>query len=122
MKATDTFCFYKDSIAECGPVKTDQNGVHQEMKLEGYDAPVIIDCDPAKRPQNTDKVFYSVLCGPKSPVTWQQARQIVGEAARLAPSMSQWRADWMKQMTAIVQGDGEPAPGWPTQSMWHRPS
>jgi hypothetical protein len=112
--------FVKIRLAECGPAWKDQHGVHQERQLEGYDAPVIIDCDPAKRPQNTHKVFYSALGGPKSPVTWHEARQIIGEAARLAPTMSQGCADWMKQMTAIVEGDGEPPPGSQTRSIWHR--
>lgn len=61
--------FIKIRLAKCGPAKTDQGGIHQESQLEGYDAPVIIDCDPAKRPRNTEKVIYSVLCGPKSPIS-----------------------------------------------------
>ena len=114
--------FVKIRLAECGLAMEDQHGIHQERELEGYDAPLIIDCDPAKRPQNTDKVLYSVLCGPQSPVTWDQARQIVGEAVRLAQSLSPRDADCLKQMSAIVEGDGEPPPGSQNRSIWSRPS
>ena len=114
--------FIKIRLAECGPAKADQHGMHQERELDGYHAPLIIDCDPAKRPQNTDHVVYSVLCGPQSPITWHQARQIMGEAARLAQSLSAWDADWLQKMTAIVERDGEPPPCSQRRSIWSRPS
>jgi hypothetical protein len=114
--------FIKIRLAECGPAKEDQHRMHQERELEGYDAPIIIDCDPAKRPQNTDHIVYSVLCGPQSPITWDQARQIMGEAARLAQSLSAWGADWLQKMRAIVESNGEPPPGSQRRSIWSRPS
>jgi len=109
--------FARIRLANRGPAKKDQHGYHQERELVSYDVPVIIDCDPGKRPQDTDKVIYSVLSGPESPVTWGQARQIIGEIGRLAQGLSPMEASWLKQMTAIVEGDGQSL-----RSTWSRSS
>src|SRR5277367_3429281 len=112
--------FTKILFADVGPPKKDEHGYHQEMELVGYDEPVIIDCDPAKRPQDTEKVRYSELSGPASRVRWDQARKIIGTIGDLAHGLSPIDADWLKRMTAIVEGDGRPPSGWPTRLTSHR--
>ena len=42
--------FTEVHFANVGPPKKDEHGHYQEKELVGYDEPVIIDCDPAKRP------------------------------------------------------------------------
>jgi hypothetical protein len=104
-----------------GPPTKDQRGYHQEKEIAGYDEPVIIDCDPAKRPQDTRTRIYSELSGPATRVPWDQARQIISTAGTLAQGLSAIDAEGLKRMTAIVAGDGHPPPDWPTRSTWHRP-
>jgi hypothetical protein len=112
--------FTKILVADVGPPKKDEHGYHQERELVGYDEPVIIDCDPAKRSQDTEKVRYSELSGPASRMPWDQARKIIGKIGDLAQGLSPIQADWLKRMTAIVEGDGRPPSGWPTRSTSHR--
>jgi hypothetical protein len=112
--------FTKIRFADVGPPQEDQHGYSQEKEIVGYENPVIIDCDPAKRPQNTTGRIYGDLNGPATRVHWDQARQIVSEAATLAQGLSPIHSDWLKRMTAIVEGDGHPPSGWPTRSTWHK--
>jgi hypothetical protein len=112
--------FTKVHFANVGPPKKDEHGYHQEKELVGYDEPVVIDCDPAKRPQDTEKVRYTVLSGPASRVPWDQARQLIGKLGDLAQGLSPIQASWLKQMTAVVKGEGHPPPGSKTRSTWHR--
>jgi hypothetical protein len=118
--AITTFSLRKILVADVGPPKKDEHGDHQERELVGYDEPVIIDCDPAKRSQDTEKVRYSELSGPASRMPWDQARKIIGKIGDLAQGPSPIQADWLKRMTAIVEGDGRPSSGWPTRSTSHR--
>ena len=112
--------FTKVHFANAGPPKKDEHGDHQEKELVGYDEPAIIDCDPAKRPQDTEKARYTVLSGPASRVPWDQARQLIGKIGDLAQGLSPIQASWLKQMTAVVEGEGHPPPGSKTRSTWHR--
>ena len=104
--------FTKIRFSDLGPAKKDQHGHQQETELVGYDEPIIIDCDPAKRPQDTEKVRHSELCGPVSRVSWHQARQIIAEIGDLARGLSPIQTDWLNQITAVVQGEGHPPPGF----------
>ena len=119
--ANQYILFTRIRLTNVGPATKDQHGYHQEKEIAGYDEPVIIDCDPAKRHQDTKHRIYSELSGPASRVPWDQARQIISKAGTLAESLSPIHADWLKRMTAIVAGDGHPPSGWPTRSTWHRP-
>jgi hypothetical protein len=112
--------FTKIQLVDCGPEQKDERGIRQEKELVGFQQPVLFDCDPAKRPQNTKTVTYDELSGPKSSVTWDEARQIMGEVAKLAHNLSPIRAEWLKQMKAIVAEDGCPPPGIETRSSWTR--
>lgn len=114
--------FTKIRFADVGPPRKSEVGYSHERELVGYEKPVIIDCDPAKRPHDTATRIHSELCGPATQVPWHQARQIIGKAGALAQGLDPIQADWLKRMTAIVQGDGHPPAGWPTRSTWHRPS
>ena len=112
--------FTKIRFADVGQQKEDQHGYSQEREIVGYEKPVIIDCDPAKRPQNTETRIYSELCGPASRVSWDRARKIIGKLGDLAPGLAPIQAEWLKQMTAVVEGEGNPQPGSRTRSTWHR--
>jgi hypothetical protein len=114
--------FTKIRLVDCGPAKKDERGYLQENELVGYHPPVIIDCDSAKRPPDTDTVKYSDMSGPKSPITWDQARNIIGEVAKLAQSLGPVQADCLRQMVAVIQGDGHPPRGSKKRSTWSRPS
>jgi hypothetical protein len=119
--ANQYILFTRIRLTNVGPVVEDERGHHQEKEITGYDEPVIIDCDPAKRPHDTKAHIYSELCGPATRVNWDQARQIISESGPLAVGLSPIHADWLKRMAAIVAGDGYPPSGWPTRSTWHRP-
>jgi len=113
--------FTQIRLADVGPEKEDQRGYSQEREIVGYEEPVIIGCDPAKRPQNAKTRIYSELCGPASRVSWDQARKIIGKIGDLAQGLSEIEACWLKQMTAVVEGEGHPPPGSKTHLTAHRP-
>jgi hypothetical protein len=85
--------FTRIRFTDVGSATKDEHGYHQEREIAGYAEPVIIDCDPAKRPQDTSTRIYSELSGPASRVPWDQARQIVSEAGSLAQGLSPIEAD-----------------------------
>lgn len=114
--------FTQIRFANVGAAKKGQHGYSQEREIVSYENPVIIDCGPAKRLQNTTTRIYSELSGPASRVSWHQAQQVISKAGALAKDLNPTQADWLKQMTAILEGDGHPPVGWPTRSTWHRPS
>jgi len=113
--------FTKIRLAGVGPPQKDEHGYHQDMELIGYDEPIIIDCDPAKRPQDTENLRHSVLSGPASRVPWDQALKIIAKIGDLAQGLDSTQAKWLKQMTAVVEGKGHPPPASKTRSTWHRP-
>jgi hypothetical protein len=108
--------FTRVHFVNVDPPKKDEHGYHQAMELVGYDEPVLIDCDPSKRPLDTEKVCYSELSGPASRVAWDQARQIIGKIGDLAQGLSPIQAGWLKEMTAVVEGEGHPPPGSKSRS------
>jgi hypothetical protein len=112
--------FTKIQLVNCGPKEEDERGYHQEKELADYDEPLIIDCDPANRPPDTVHRIYSDFCGPKTRITWDQARHIIDDVARLAPSLRPIQAGWLQQMVAIIHGDGHPPSGSKTRSTWMR--
>jgi hypothetical protein len=78
-----------------------------EWKRLGYRSPVLIDCDPKKRPPNTDRVLYSELCGPDTPVSWAEARTVVEAITRLAGQLGSLERHWLSQMTSVVATEGQ---------------
>ena len=108
--------FTKVRFADVGPPTKDEHGYHQKREVVGYDEPVIIDCDPAKRPQDSEKVRYSALSGPASRVPWDQARKIIDKIGNLVHGLSPIQAGWLKEMTAVVVSEGHPPPGSETRS------
>jgi len=75
--------FTKIRLTNVGAAVEDEHGYHQEKEITGYDEPIIIDCDPAKRPEDTTGRIYGELNGPAIPVSWDQARQIISKAGSL---------------------------------------
>ena len=121
-KGNQYILFTKIRFANIGAPRKNQHGYSQEKEIAGYEKPIIVDCDPAKRPVDTNTRIYSELCGPAGRVSWRQARQIIRKAGTLALGLSPIQADWLKRMTAIVEGGAHAPSGWPTRSTWHRPS
>jgi hypothetical protein len=114
--------FTKIRFANVGAPKKEQRGYSQEREIVGYEKPLIIDCDPTKRPADTKNRIYSELCGPAGRVSWRHASRIIGKVGTLAQGLNPIQVDWLKRMTAIVEGNGHAPDGWPTRSTWHRPS
>lgn len=81
-----------------------------ELERLGYDQPVLIDCDPDKRLQNTATVRYSELCGPHVPVTWDEARRIVEAITTLSGERSSLETKWLRQMAYVVASNGRLPP------------
>jgi hypothetical protein len=77
----------------------------------GYGQPVLIDCDPAKRPPDTDQRRYSALSGPKTLLTWDQARIFMALAKELTGGLDQSRQQWLDYMNYVVTSDGDMPPG-----------
>jgi hypothetical protein len=75
-------------------------------KKRGYSAPFVIDCDPAKRPPNTDKIIYGELSGPAEPISWAEARAIVDAASSLATGLREWESRWLKMLQYVTANDG----------------
>jgi len=96
--------FTRIQFADVGPEREDERGYSQERETVGYGKPIIIDCDPAKRPQDTTGRIYGGLNGPSARISWGKARQILRRAGPLARGLGSIHADWLKLMTAIVEG------------------
>ena len=78
---------------------------HLTRERIGYDLPVLIDCDPAKRPQDTDRIAHSELSVPASPITWEQARTLMVLTKGLTEG-GEWRRKWLELMNYVVLNDG----------------
>lgn len=72
----------------------------------GYESPVLIDCNPAKRPKNSDTRVYSALSGPATAITWAEARIMMALAKDLVPGLDEWRRKWLDQMNHVLASDG----------------
>jgi hypothetical protein len=96
---------------------------HGELTKEriGYELPILIDCDPAKRPPDTDRKTHGELSGPKIPVTWAEARTLMALTTGLPEGLSEWRLKWLDCMNYIVANDGGVPPSMETMTHWKRP-
>ena len=79
-------------------------------EIIGYGSPVLIDCDPAKRPKNTDKRVHSALSGPATAITWAEARTMMALAKELASGLDEGRLEWLNQMSHVMTSDGSLPP------------
>jgi hypothetical protein len=93
--------FFQIHVVDRGPFEREQLG---------YREPVIIDCDPRKRPPNSSAVHYSELSGPSIPISWNEARNIVDEIAGLAQGLSPPYAEWLNEMICACANDGHLPP------------
>ena len=87
-----------------------KEGMVRHKRL-GYGQPVLIDCDPAKRPPNTDRQFYSELGGPRVAVTWAGARVMIGDMRRFAADLREKPSEWFNMMEFVANNDGRLPPG-----------
>jgi hypothetical protein len=77
-------------------------------KMARYDQPVLIDCDPTKRPPNTKRILYSELGGPRDSISWNQARVLLEEISKLARLTNPLHSGWLKNMVDVASSDGIP--------------
>jgi len=93
----------------------------QNMKeIIGYEPPILIDCNPTKRPQETDGRVYSELSGPATAVTWAEARTIMALTKGFAERLDEWHRKWLDQMNHVVTSDGGLPPTVEAITQWRR--
>lgn len=93
----------------------------QNMKeIIGYEPPILIDCNPAKRPEDTDGQVYGELSGPATDVTWAEARTMMVLTKGLAEGLSEWRRKWLDQMNYVVRSNGRLPPDVEAIRQWKR--
>ena len=80
----------------------------RDRKLARYHEPVLIDCDPAKRPPDTATVRYTELGGPSVPISWSEARSLLGEISKHAQLATPIRTGWLLEMVDVVARGGRP--------------
>lgn len=93
------------------PIKHGERGEFLEPRQ--HTVPVIIDCDPSKRPANTDGVFYSELGGPATPISWESARSLLSDIAAKrpendSPRRSLFFEEWLREMIGVASREGAP--------------
>jgi hypothetical protein len=79
------------------------------IKNEGptrYSQPVLIDCDPAKRPPDTERVRYSELSGPYVFISWGQARGLLDEVTSVIGPMDRFQTQALQKMIDVVHHEG----------------
>jgi hypothetical protein len=71
-----------------------------------YNQPVLIDCDPTKRPLDTERIRYSELSGPYISISWNQARELLEKLSSSftfsAKRSNPFRREWMQDMLDVV--------------------
>lgn len=72
----------------------------------GFDQPVLIDCDPKKRPADTDQVIHSELSGPSFPVSWSEARELLRSISGLSAGLNRIESDWLREMVNAASHEG----------------
>lgn len=88
------------------PIKnTEQGGF---LAPTQYLAPFLIDGNPSKRSANS-----SVLSGPQTPISWEQARNLLSDVAANKPSEDDPRRSfsfeaWLRDMTEVANREGAP--------------
>lgn len=73
---------------------------------KNYQEPVLIDCDPKKRPRDTNKIIYSELGGPPTKISWIQAGAIMQEVTRFNSVLSELQTKWLDRMVSIAANNG----------------
>ena len=78
-----------------------------------YDPPVLIDCDPAKRPVDTDTVKHSELGGPAVSMSWADARQMLAvigdllERQQPQARLHEFYAQRLAEMMEVAEREGQ---------------
>jgi hypothetical protein len=85
-------------------------GSPAQVERLGFDRPVLIDCDPKKRPADTDQVIHSVLSGPSFPVSWREARELLCAISGLSGGLNRIESDWLREMVNAVSHEGRVPP------------
>lgn len=82
--------------------------VRPHRKMTRYDQPVLIGCDPSKRPPNTAHVIYSELSGPYVSISWSQTRGLLEEISKLVKPTNPLHTEWLQDMIYIAPREGLP--------------
>jgi hypothetical protein len=72
----------------------------------GYLTPILIDCDPQKRPADSAEKIYSELSGPAIPISWNQAREILSTITSLATELRPMQTKWLERMVFVAANEG----------------
>jgi hypothetical protein len=72
----------------------------------GYGEPALIDCNPAKRPRDTDNVRQSVLSGPAVQLSWDDARRVLRAISTLAAGLGALQSKWLQMMVDVAAREG----------------
>jgi hypothetical protein len=79
-----------------------------DRKLAHDHQPILIDCDPAKRPPNTATVLYGELGGPSISISWGQAQGLMATIAEYAERASPRHTELLLDMIDVVSRRGRP--------------
>ena len=88
------------------PIRLADDGAFFEPRQHTF--PLIIDCDPAKRPAGS-----SELVGPAKATTWEYARTLIGQLMTMKSDFrdhtrSRFFEEWSQEMAEIASLDGGP--------------
>jgi hypothetical protein len=85
-------------------------GSPAQIERLGFNQPVLIDCDPKKRPRDTDQVVHSALSGPSFPVSWSEARELLCAISGLSAGLNRIESDWLREMVDVAGHEGRVPP------------
>jgi hypothetical protein len=85
-------------------------GSQGQIEQLGFDQPFLIDCDPKKRPADTDEVGYSELSGPAFLVSWGEARELLCAISGLSAGLNRLKSDWLREMVNAASHEGRVPP------------
>ena len=87
-----------------------QPGIAPRIERLGFDQPVLIDSDPKRRPQNTDRVAYSELSGPWVPVSWSEAAELLRSISNLGGELNPIESSWLQELVKVASNEGRDSP------------
>jgi hypothetical protein len=81
-----------------------------QLERLGFEQPVLIDAAPESRPADTPVRVYSVLSGPSSLLTWQEAQALTAQFTTHAAALDEWAAGALGDVCAVVASKGQLPP------------
>jgi hypothetical protein len=90
-------------------LRTERGPGPDEMTYLGFEDPVVIDRDPARRPADTDTIIYSDFAGPTTAVTWAQALELLSALTR-SPDLEPSQVEGVRRMQRLAEDEGRQPP------------